>query len=173
MASMVRSSEPCAVIRITSVSGESALTRGRRSMPLPSGRRRSMKTRSKGRTFKRASASAALRAVSTLCPRSARTRASASAKLGSSSTARIRLTCCGIRAHLPPVRQPDPDGRARAGPALDGDRPAVLLDHLLREGHPEPEPPALRGVEGLENLLDLLLAHPGALVADEEVDEAF
>src|SRR5215213_2806238 len=159
MASMVRSSEPCAVIRITSVTGESALMRVSRSMPLPSGRRRSVKTRSNGRVPSSLSASPALFADSTLCPRSPRTSESASATLASSSTTRI-LLADGIVSHLPAARQLDADGRPFAGSALNRHRPAMLLKHLLRVRHPEPESLTLRRVERLEDVFDLLLGHP-------------
>src|SRR5688500_13477350 len=167
MASMVSSRDPCAVIRMISVSGESGWMRVRRSMPLPSGSRRSMKTRSKGRARRSASASPALRAVSTLCPRSPRTSASASATLASSSTARILLPC-DMAARLPLVRQPDPDGRPLAGAALDRHGPLVLLDHPLRVGHAEAEPLTLRREERLEDFFDLLLAHPTPLVVTHQ-----
>src|ERR1044072_8284880 len=166
MASIVMSSEPCAVITMTSVLGVSLLMRLSKSIPLPSGSRRSVKTRSYGEPLSSSFASPMLLATSTRWPSSLRMNRSASPMLGSSSTARIRL---GDIFDLLCCRQRHGNPRALAGLTTKRDGTAVLVDDSFSVGHTEAEALRLGCIESLEDLFHLLFIDPWTSVGDLEL----
>src|SRR5215213_3380658 len=150
MASIVTSSEPCAVITTTGVSGVSLLMWSSKSIPLPSGRRKSVKTRSYGDPLSSAVASPTFLAESTRWPRSAKIISSASVTLGSSSTTRILLR--GIINILPLCGQRDAKLRTFTDSTVNRYQATVLLYDFPGVRHTEAEPLLLGCVERLEDV---------------------
>src|SRR5437899_9522459 len=148
---------------MVTVSGVRCWTARRMSIPSPSSRRRSVRTRSKVRSATSCSASRNLVAVVTSYPSSWRMALIVTTTLSSSSTTR---TLGASRIVWPFDRQRDHERRAASHAAAHAQRPAVPLHDPLRDPEPETGPlPRLRREEGLEYLLEDVLRDPLARVA--------
>src|ERR1044072_8519958 len=171
MASIVTSSEPCAVIRITCVSGVSFLMWASRYMPLASGRRKSVKTRSYGEPLSSAVASLTVFAGSTTWPRSTKIICSASVTLGSSSTTRILLG--GMVHILLLCRQRDGNLRTFPKSTVNTYHAVVLFDDFFCVRHTEAQPLLFGCIERLEHLFQLFLADASTGVDDFQTQRIF
>src|SRR5215213_628657 len=167
MASIVMSSEPCAVMTTTSVSGVSLFITVSKSIPLASGSRRSVKTRSYGEPLRNSFASPPLFAESTWWPRSLKINRNASVTLGSSSITRMRLR--DMAKLLLPCGQGDANRSARAGSTTERNSAAVLLDDFFSVGHTQAEPLILGRKERLEDLFHVLITDPSTGIGDFEL----
>src|SRR6185295_1923307 len=154
---MVTSSEPCAVINITSISGLSCLMRVNSSIPVESASLRSVRTRSNGRCSSNSSASATALAVLTWWPQSPSINSSAPVTLLSSSTTRILPTSPIRPSSLQWQLDCYLSSLSRRTSHFHGT--AVLLDNGGREKQPEPQTLTLCRVERLEHVFGLLFGH--------------